>query len=264
MGLGGALLAYLLVGSIGPEFYGADDVQLLVLLAGLIGPQVGGFLRSAEPSRPFDSAQSRPFDSAQGKPAPPTPVSQPPITPDASAELLLRIASLLATTSEPAAATRLIAEEGSGLLPFDKLIFALRLTEGDRVILVQPGERRALPNLPLVPVAGTPLSGVLRGELPRAFMNAGEKTRLVVPLRVAGKVHGALIFSASSSGTLTEAHVSPAQRLADIVAAHLELLRRAAAAEPPRVPLELGLRPMRALPATPPRSGASVDLWQAP
>ena len=41
---------------------------------------------------------------------------------DESAELLFRIAGLLATTSDPAAATRLIAEEGSGLLPFDKLI----------------------------------------------------------------------------------------------------------------------------------------------
>jgi GAF domain-containing protein len=250
MGLGGAPLAYLLVGSIGPELYGADDADLLVLLAGLIAPQVEGFLRSADPPK-HDPTQGRPFDSAQGRLTPPTPVSRPPSTPDASAELLCHIASMLATTSEPAAATRLIAEEGSGLLPFDSLTFALRLTEGDRVILVKPGERRSLPSLPLVPVAGTPLSGVLRGELPRAFMNAGGKTRLVVPLRVAGQVHGALVFSASSPATLTEAHVSPAQRLADIVAAHLELLRRAAVAEPSRAPLEIGSRPMRALPATP-------------
>ncbi len=108
MGLGGALLAYLLVGSIGPELYGADDVELLVLLAGLIAPQVGGYLRSADPPR-----QAAPTPAAP-PPAAPTPVSQAPAR-DASAEALLRIASLLATTSDPAAATGLIAEEGSAL-----------------------------------------------------------------------------------------------------------------------------------------------------
>ena len=135
MGLGGASLAYLLVGSIGPELYGADDLELLVLLAGLIAPQVGSFLRSVEAPRP-------------------------------SAELLSRIASFLATTSDPAAATRLIAEEGSAL---------------------------------------------------------------------------------------TKSHLDVAQRLADIVVAHLELIRRNAAGTRP-VQLESGRAPLRAMPATPPRS----------
>ena len=152
MGLGGASLGYLLVGSIGPELYGADDVELLVLLAGLIAPQVGGFLRSVEPPRPTL----------------PTPVSRPPAR-DASADLLFRIASLLATTSDPLAATRLIEEEGSAL---------------------------------------------------------------------------------------TESHLDVAQRLADIVAAHLELIRRAAAAEDRPAPVETRSKPMRALPATPPQYGA--------
>ena len=226
MGLGGASLAYLLAGSIGPELYGADDVELLVLLAGLVAPQVEGFLRSAEPPRPFDCAQ--------GRPAAPTPVSRP--ARDASAELLFRIASLLATTSDPAAATRLIAEEGSGLLPFDKLTFALRLTEGDRVILLEPGERRALPDLPLVPVTGTALARVLQGQAPHAFAQARGESRLIVPLRVAGRVHGALVFSAAPPAALAESDLDPAQRLADIVAAHLELLRRAAMLPPPYVP----------------------------
>jgi hypothetical protein len=227
MGLGGVSVAYLLVGSIGPELYGADDVELLVLLAGLIAPQVGGFLRSAEPPRPFDCDQ--------GRPAAPTPVSRPPAR-DPSAELLFRIASLLATTSDPVAATRLIAEEGSGLLRFDKLTFALRLTEGDRVILLEPGERRALPDLPLVPVTGTALARVLQGQAPHAFAQARGESRLIVPLRVAGRVHGALVFSAAAPAALAESDLDPAQRLADIVAAHFELLRRAAMLPPPYVP----------------------------
>ena len=238
MGLGGALLGYLLVGSIGPELYGADDVELLVLLAGLIAPQMGSFLRSVEP------------------PAAPTPVSRPPDR-DASAELLFRIASLLATTSDPAAATRLIAKEGSGLLPFDRLTFALRLTEGDRVILLEPGERRALPGLPLVPVTGTALERVFEGEGRHAFAEARGKSRLIVPLRVAGKVHGALVFTGAPPAALTESHLDVAQRLADIVAAYLELIRRTATSDHRPAPVDAPSKPMRAaLPATPPQHGA--------
>jgi hypothetical protein len=152
MGLGGALVAYLLMGSIGPELYGGDDLELLVLLAGLIGPQIGGFLRPAEPPRP----------------AAPVPVSLPPAR-DASAELLFRIASLLATTSDPSAASRLIAEEGSALI---------------------------------------------------------------------------------------EPHLEVAQRLANLVAAHLELIRRTATPDAHPAPVDARTRPIRALPATPPQPGA--------
>jgi hypothetical protein len=204
--------AYLLVGSSGPELYGTEDLELLVLLAGLITPQVGGFLRPEEP---------------------PTSVMRP-VERDPNAELLFRIAGLLATTSDPAVATQLIAAEAKGVLPFDKLTYALRLTQ-ERVVLLEPGERRALPNLPLVSVAGTALGRVLQGELPCAFAQARGETRMIVPLRVAGRVHGALMFSAAASA-LTELHVLPAQHLADIVAAHLELLRRVALLPHPSVP----------------------------
>lgn len=206
LNFGGGTLAYLLVGSIGPEIYGADDGELLSLLAGLVAPQIGGFLRGAEPAR------------------------------DSSAELLFTIAGLLSTTSDPAIATRLIAEQGAGLVPFTELTVALKLTEGERVVLLQPGERRALPGLPLIPVSGTALGRVLRGEMPNAFARARGESRLIVPLRVAGKVHGALVFSSRPPAELTDSHLDPAQRLADIVAAHFELLRRTAMLPRPYVP----------------------------
>ena len=246
MGLGGPLVAYLLVGSVGPELYGADDLELLVLLAGLIAPQVAGFLRKAEPLLP-----------AQDRRATPALVIAPPVR-DAATEPVFRIASLLATTSDPATATRLIAEEGARLLPFDKLMFALRLLEGDRVILMQPGERRGLLKLPLVPVNETSLGRVLQGEVPHLFAQGPEESRLIVPLRVQGRVRGALLFSAAAPSALTELHVDSAQRLADCVAAHLELLCRAALP-----PVQVQGRPpaarptdSRAHPATPPRSSA--------
>ena len=227
LSIGGGAVAYLLAGSIGPDIYGEDDVELMGLLAGLIAPQVGGFVRAGEPM--------------------PEPI-------EPSAELLFRIAGLLATTSDPAVATRLVAEESAALLPFTELTIALRMTESDRVVLLTPGERRALPDLPLVPVGGTVLARVLQGELPNVFGRAAEETRLIVPLRVAGKVHGALLFRAKQPAELAESHVPSAQRLADIVAAHFELLRRAAV---PVTPVQVH-RPtiaragVRAHPATPP------------
>ena len=214
LNLRGNVPAYLWVGSIGPELYGDDDAELLALLAGLITPQIGGFLQGEEAPAPV----VKPSESSP------------------QAELLFRIAGLLATTSDPAVATQLVAAEAQAALPFDKLIFALRMTQTDRVVLLEPGERRTLTNLPLISVAGTALARTLRGDLPCAFAQNGGESTMMVPLRVAGRVHGALIFTAASPKVLTEQHVLMAQHLADIVAAHLELLRRMAMVPQPSVP----------------------------
>jgi hypothetical protein len=219
LSFGGGSVAYLLVGSVGPDIYGVDDLELLALLAGLISPQIGGFLRTTKAPA-----------------APPEPVQVVPTPRDEASEVLFRIAALLATTSDPASATRLIAEQGSELLPFTDLSIALKLTDGERVVLLQPGERRALPELPLVPVTGTALARVLQGDAPNAFSRARSETRLIVPLQVAGRVHGSLVFSACLPAALGEQHLDVAQRLANIVAAHFELLRRAAMLPRPYVP----------------------------
>jgi hypothetical protein len=224
--VGGGASAYLWVGSIGPELYGDDDAELLVLLAGLIAPQITGFLRTTELPEPSS----------------PPPISETPepivAGPDQSshAELLFRIAGLLATTADPAVATQLIAAEAKAAVPFDKLTFALRMTQTDRVVLLEPGERRVLTNLPLVSVGETALALTLRGNLPCAFTHHNGESRMIVPLRVASRVHGAMIFTASRPNTLSEQHVLTAQRLADIVAAHLELLRRMAMVPQPSIP----------------------------
>ncbi|HEV7366417.1 MAG TPA: hypothetical protein VGN76_11275 [Gemmatimonadales bacterium] len=226
--LRGSAAAYLLVGSIGPELYSEEDVELLVLLAGLITPQIGGFLRTDQPPAPVVAPAPLPAPL-------PAPVLRPPER-DPNADLLFRIAGLLATTSDPAVATQLIATEAKTVLPFDRLTFALRVTQNDRVVLLEPGERRPLPSLPLISVAGTALARVLHGELPCAMGQSNGEFKLVVPLRVAGRVHGALLFSAAPPSGLTERHVLQAQHLADIVAAHLELLRRVAMQPHPSVP----------------------------
>ncbi len=199
----GGLTSYLLLGSVGPDLYDDADAELLSRVGGLIASHVA--LLAEQASREREDAP---------------PPSPPPE--------LLEIMEVLALTQEPAAATARVAELAGGFLPFDQLHFALRLSEGDRVVLFDPGERRALPDLASVPVAGTALGEVLQGERPHHFTLAQGEARLIVPLRVSGRVQGAIVLTAAPPAVLNPAHLGPAQRLADGVAPHLELLRRAA------------------------------------
>ncbi|HYF38964.1 MAG TPA: GAF domain-containing protein, partial [Gemmatimonadales bacterium] len=217
--LSGGGRCYLWVGSIGPELYGEEDADLMALLAGLIGPQVEAFVRGEAEVAP-----------AQQQSHPPQPQGS------AHADLLFRIVGLLATTADPAVATQLIAAEAAHAIPFDKLTFVLRMTQTDRVVLLEPGERRPLSSLPLVSIEETALALTLRGNLPCAFAHHNGESRMIVPLRVSGRIHGAMIFSATSPKALTEQHVLTAQHLADIVAAHLELLRRVTLQPRPSLP----------------------------
>jgi hypothetical protein len=202
------LTSYLLLGSVGPDLYDEADAELLGRVAALIAPQVALLVEQ----------------SARDREAPPEP---------ALPSRLLEIGEVLALGTDPKEATRRVAELAGRVLPFDELHFALRLSEGDRVVLLDPGERRPLPDLASVPVAGTALGQVLQGELPHLFALAQGEARLIVPLRVAGRVHGALVLTAAPPAVLNRAHVEPAQRLADVIAPHLELLRRAAMLPPP-------------------------------
>jgi hypothetical protein len=196
------LTSYLLLGSVGPDLYDESDAELLGRVAGLIAPHVA--LLADQAARERDDV-------------PPPPPAQ-----------LLEIAEALALTPVLGEATLQVERLAGAFLPFDQLHFALRLSEGDRVVLLDPGERRPLPDLASVPVAGTALGEVLQGERPHHFALVQGEARLIVPLRVAGRVHGALVLTAAPPAVLNPVHVAPAQRLADIVAAHLELLRRAA------------------------------------
>ena len=200
---------YLLAGSIGAELFDDEDLALLRRVAGLIAGQVMVLV---------------------GRAVPPPPPAAP------AGPSLLDAAELLATGPEFAEAARRVADLAGRIIPFDSIRFALRLSEGDRVVLLEPGERRALPDLPLVPVAGTTLAAVLLGEVAHSFQLVDGEARLLVPLRVQGRIHGALVLTARPPAILREAHLGPAQQLADLVAAHLELLRRTALLTPPYLP----------------------------
>jgi hypothetical protein len=203
-------VAYLLAGGVGADLYTDADAELLRRVGGVISAQVAVVVAAAPTAK--QPAASEPTPS------------------------LLEAAELLATGTEFAETTRRVADLAGRVLPFDDIRFAMRLSEGDRVVLLEPGERRPLPDLPLVPVAGTTLASVLQGEIPSSFQVVQGEARLLVPLRVAGRVHGALVLTARPPAVLREVHIHPAQQLADIVAAHLELLRRTALLPPPYTP----------------------------
>jgi hypothetical protein len=224
------LTSYLLLGSVGPDLYDEADAELLGRVAALIAPQVALL---AEQSARERATRAEPVPERAPEPVPePAPAPGPAPGP-ALPSRLLEIGEILALGTDPREATRSVAEVAGSFLPFDELHFALRLSEGDRVVLLDPGERRLLPDLASVPVAGTALGAVLQGELPDLFALAQGEARLIVPLRVAGRVHGALVLTAAPPAVLNRAHVEPAQRLADVIAPHLELLRRAAMLPPP-------------------------------
>ena len=208
------LAGYLLAGSVGADLYDEADAELLKRVAGLIAAQVSVMVTAATPTAPA--------------PAPAVPAADQPSMLDA--------AELLATGAEFAETTRRVANLAGRLLPFDAMMFAIRLSEGDRVVLLEPGERRPLPDLPLIPVAGTTLAAVLAGEIPSSFLLVQGEARLIVPLRVAARVHGALVLTARHPAMLREVHLRPAQQLADVIACHLELLRRTALLPPPYLP----------------------------
>lgn len=213
---------YLLLGGDGPDFFRQDDLELLRQVAPLVAVRVDSFLLAWQ----VQVMRSH-LSVLRNVPA-----------------HLGRMAEVLATTAHVGAATRLFAREASTVLPFDRMEFALRLGEADEVVIVAPGDARPLPDLPLVSVAGTELGRVLRGELPHVYASArrqleadlgvGQPTAaLVVPLRVAGRIFGCLTLLAAGADAFTRADIALAQQLADVLAPHLELLRRASLAPSP-------------------------------
>lgn len=216
---------YLLLGGNGPDFFQQEDLELLRQVAPMVAVRVDSFLLAWQ----VQVMRSH-LSVLRNVPA-----------------HLGRIAEVLATTAHTGAATRLFGREASTVLPFDRMEFALKLGEADEVVIVSPGDARPLPDLPLRSVVGTDLGRVLRGELPYAYASArrqlerevspGQPTAaLVVPLRVAGRIFGCLTLLAAGADAFTRADIALAQQLADVVAPHLELMRRASMSPAPPAP----------------------------
>ncbi|HEX5387175.1 MAG TPA: hypothetical protein VFW66_10770 [Gemmatimonadales bacterium] len=211
---GGRLIAHLLAGGAAPGLYQAEDLVALSEVARLVAPRLEGYVLSSQLytlRKQLGALRSAP-------------------------EHLARIADMLATTPRFAEATQRLSEEVRAMFPCDGLAFAIRLSEGDRVVMVPPGETRHLADLPLVPIAGTPLGELLRGDLADAMTESSTETVVMVPMRAAGRVLGALVLAARGRGAIGRGDVPHAQQVADLVAPYVELMRRTAMLPAPFIP----------------------------
>ena len=145
---------------------------------------------------------------------------------------LARIVEALASAKDSAEATLRAQSEAAGMLGFDEMIIALKLGDELRVAQFSPGERRPLPDLPQQAPGADALGQVLRGERRSVLEDDRGRTRMIVPLRVAGRISGAIIFTASGEGMFGGADEDLARQIADALAPHLELLRRTAISPP--------------------------------
>ncbi|HEU4827825.1 MAG TPA: GAF domain-containing protein [Gemmatimonadales bacterium] len=149
---------------------------------------------------------------------------------------MARVLETLATVGDPAEATRRIESEASAMIGFDEIWFALVLGDPSRVAMLKPGERRPLPDLPQVATGETPLGRVVRGETSAIIADQAGRTDLIVALRVAGRVIGAMMLVSRQEGMFGGSDEDTARGLAAAVAPWLELLRRDAVAPAPMVP----------------------------
>ncbi|HTC24108.1 MAG TPA: hypothetical protein VK688_07085 [Gemmatimonadales bacterium] len=202
----GHLAGHLIVGSTQAGTFQDEDLAALVRLGDMLGPKIEGYVLSSQLHllrKQLVTLRNAPAHHA-------------------------RVADMLATTAQFAEASRRLAEETRVMLPCDRLTLAVKLSEGDRVVLVEPGEAKHWSDLPLVPIAGTPLGRVLRGEEAQLVAESPKATEIIVPMRVSGKTVGALVLEARGFGALLPSDVAPVQRLADLVAPYVELVRRVA------------------------------------
>jgi len=202
------LVGYLLIGNAGPGFYRPEDAVLLDRLGALLAPRIEVIALAWH-----NQALRVQLDILRHVPM-----------------HLTRTAEILATTPLLGGGSQRFAEQVSYLLPVSRTEFAVRLSDESRVVVVKPGALTSLADLPLIPIEGTDVGAVIRGERPYLVVTrdggAGPETAVVVPLRAGGRVFGAMALRAAGTQSFSPTDLALAQQLADLIAPYLELTRR--------------------------------------
>ncbi len=206
----GRTVGLLMLGSRHDRQYVEEDVALLLSLRGAIAARLDSYLMAGHLQVLRSHVASQRTTTSR----------------------LARIVEALASAKDSAEATLRAQSEAAGMLGFDEMIIALKLGDELRVAQFSPGERRPLPDLPQQAPGADALGQVLRGERRSVLEDDRGRTRMIVPLRVAGRISGAIIFTASGEGMFGGADEDLARQIADALAPHLELLRRTAIAPP--------------------------------
>jgi hypothetical protein len=211
-------VGYLLLGGSAPGVFRHDDLTLLDRVASLLAPRVDGMVLAWQ----FEVLRGQ-FDVLRHVPM-----------------HLARVAELLASTPFLGEGSRLLMQQAQALLPISEMEFAVGTGDAQRVVIVRPGSLTPLADLPQEPIEGTGVSQVVRGEEPYLLTAQegpeGPLAVLVVPLRVAGRIVGAMAISARGIAPFTSIAMALAQQLADLAAPHLDLARRTAPLAPPFMP----------------------------
>jgi hypothetical protein len=201
--VGGETAGYVLLGSVARDAFRAEDEEILSLVGLVLAPRVQA-LRAAGP---VTSLLLTP---------PEAPLEDPPLP---------RAAAALAGTAELAEGLRRFGEELGRMLPHDGVSVHLRRGEWE-VVQLDPSLLRPIGDLPATPLDGFPGYPVFDEERDWISRVQDHREEIFVPLVVAARKIGAL--GVRTRGTLSgRAAAAIIRQFADVLAPHLELVRRA-------------------------------------
>ncbi|NOT08012.1 MAG: hypothetical protein HOP28_07390 [Gemmatimonadales bacterium] len=209
MEVGGQVVGYLLLGSVGKDTYHGDEEELIGTAATLLAPRVAG-LRAAAEVEALKTAIGDPADRIA------------PLA--AGADALARTAHLGDAVTEFRSALAV-------LLPHDAITLHLRWAEDD-LIALDPEAPRPFADLSALPLEEFEGRAVLVGERDWLVRSVEEGEEILVPLVVAGRTIGVLGVRGRSFQATRDA-ATTARLFANVLAPHLELLRRGASLGPP-------------------------------
>lgn len=196
----GQCAGYLILGSVARDAYRPEDEDTLALAGLILAPRVAA-LRTSE-----SEARTGPVSSRELP--------------------LVRAADVLASTAHLGQGLAGFAAELSRLLPHQGISLHLRRGE-DEVIALDPGAPRPFADLPPIAVSAFEGAELLRGEREWLVRELDGAEEVLVPLRVAGRTVGTLGVRSTAFGSARSA-AAVARQFADVLAPHLELLRRSA------------------------------------
>ena len=204
LAVAGHTAGYLLVGSVARDAYRPDDEDILALAALHLSPRVLS----------LRSAAAGPVESA----------------PAVAADLpLVRAAEVLAGTAHLGSALAGFAAELGRVLPHQNITLHLRRGD-DEIIELDPAAPRPFADVPALALDEFAAAGLIRGEQEWLVEQDHTGETVMVPLRVAGRNVGTLGVRGSNF-TSPRGAAALARQFADVLAPHLELLRRGAARE---------------------------------
>jgi GAF domain-containing protein len=200
--IAGETIGFLIFGSVAENAYRPEDEELAAAAGRFLAPRAGAIRIEAE--RDGRRAEAS--------------VSSLPALRFAGA------AAALADTAHLGAALSLFAAELHAAIGYEGFAIHLRWGE-NQVVAVDPEAPRPLADLPVIPIATFDGAPVLSGDRAWMVRSVEEGEEVLVPLRVAGRPVGTLSIRSEGFGDPREAAAS-AQPFADLLAPHLELLRR--------------------------------------